>query len=178
MSGVTHDELIEHAAKWLQTKNCVVVITDMTHKHPETPDAIGWNQNRSILIEVKVSRADFLRDKKKGFRKNPALGMGDERLFLVPEGLVKTEELPEGWGLLEYRKPKGRQRKPRVVAVKGGGSWAPTQRHKPNLRAEQSLLISALRRTAQNCPKGISVRVYTFETQNRATLGVKPSEEQ
>ena len=30
--------------------------------------------------------------------------MGQERLYMVPKGLVKTSELPEHWGLLEVDK--------------------------------------------------------------------------
>jgi len=170
---MTHDALIEHGAEWLRNRGCSVVITDMTHSGSETPDCIGWKERRSILIEVKVSRADFLKDKKKPFRMSPDQGIGNLRYFLTPEGLVDRSELPAGWGLLEYREPKGRQRKARIVPVVGGESWpSEAMLHHSNMNAERSLLISAIRRIGQTCPEGVSVKAYTFKTQNRATLGV------
>ena len=67
----------------------------------ETPDVIGWKGRcRSVLIECKVSRADFLADREKPFRKDPSLGMGCERFYLTPAGLIRPAELPGKWGLL------------------------------------------------------------------------------
>ncbi|WP_407503022.1 hypothetical protein [Xanthomonas euvesicatoria] len=53
-----------------------------------------------MLIEVKVSRADFLADARKEHRINPAQGVGKWRYFMCPEGLIDVDELPERWGLL------------------------------------------------------------------------------
>lgn len=172
---MTHEELIEHGAEWLKAQNCKVIITDMTSSTRETPDCIGWTGSKSILLEVKVSRSDFLGDKKKTFRKQG--GMGNNRYFLVPEGLVKPNEVPEGWGLLEFCEPKGRQRKPRIKRVLGANpKWGrdPVFELRPSHKAENTLLLSALRRIGQTCPKGISVNAYKYETKNRATLGVVP----
>jgi hypothetical protein len=66
-----------------------------------TPDAIGWNAHgASILIECKSNKPDFLQDKYKTYRRDGA-GLGNQRYFLTPKGLVKPTEVPEGWGLLE-----------------------------------------------------------------------------
>lgn len=69
----------------------------------ENPDVWAYNGNSTICIEVKVSRSDFLADKKKWWRseQNPNK-VGMYRYYLAPEGIIKTEELPEGWGLLEW----------------------------------------------------------------------------
>jgi hypothetical protein len=68
------------------------------------PDAIGWKRaHHSVLVECKVSRADFLADRAKPFRLKPQQGVGCERFYFTPPALVKVEELPPGWGLLEYR---------------------------------------------------------------------------
>lgn len=78
----------------------------LTERHgaSESPDAIGWkNHGWSILVECKVSRADFLADLKKPHRVNPDGGMGQTRYFLTPPGLLKVDELPATWGLLEVR---------------------------------------------------------------------------
>lgn len=66
----------------------------------ETPDAIGVRYGETILIEAKVSRADFLADAAKPHRA-PGAGMGLYRYFIAPEGLIKLSELPARWGLLE-----------------------------------------------------------------------------
>ena len=66
------------------------------------PDAIGWKEAcHSVLVECKVSRADFLADREKPFRQKPETGVGCERYYLAPKGMIRIEELRPGWGLLE-----------------------------------------------------------------------------
>ncbi len=66
------------------------------------PDAIGWKRAcHSVLVECKVSRADFLADREKPFRQKPESGVGCERYYLAPRGLIRLQELRPGWGLLE-----------------------------------------------------------------------------
>lgn len=158
-----HAALIVAAAKWLEAKGHSVVITDMSHGDGETPDAIGWKGKASTLIECKASRSDFLQDRHKPWRRNPERGMGTRRYFAVPEGLIATTELPEGWGLLELHKGK-------IKLVTESGY------HQRGATAETSLLVSALRRVAHQAPQGVSVRCYTLQTTQapRATLGVLP----
>ncbi|HFV6346442.1 TPA: hypothetical protein ACH9W7_002880 [Escherichia coli] len=48
-------------------------------------------------------------DRKKRFRKNPSLGMGDWRFFISEPGIISVEDLPPGWGLLHV--VNGRVRK-------------------------------------------------------------------
>lgn len=102
---MTHKQLVTKAKNWLiGTRNCTIVATEFTTAQGEIPDAIGFYgiNGYSILCEVKVSRSDFLNDKKKIFRNGEDTGMGDERYYYVPKGLIAVEELPEGWGLLEF----------------------------------------------------------------------------
>ena len=54
-----------------------------------------------MLVECKVSRADFLADREKPFRQKPESGVGCERYYLAPRGLIRLQELRPGWGLLE-----------------------------------------------------------------------------
>jgi hypothetical protein len=54
-----------------------------------------------VLVECKVSRPDFLADREKPFRQKPESGVGCERYYLAPRGLIRVEELRPGWGLLE-----------------------------------------------------------------------------
>lgn len=101
------------------------------------PDAMGWkNACHSVLLECKVTRADFLADRAKPFRQRPETGVGSERYYLAPQGLIEVEELPCGWGLLEVC---GRE-----IEV--------TKRSAKNLRSpvgfefEMNLLLASLRR--------------------------------
>lgn len=67
----------------------------------ELPDVFAFTRYNSVLFECKASRADFLRDRKKPFRINPQLGIGEIRYYLVNEGVAKEEEMPDGWYLFE-----------------------------------------------------------------------------
>ena len=104
----------------------------------ETPDVIGWKGKcRSVLVECKIARADFLADREKPFRRSPELGMGCERFYLTPAGLIGAGELPARWGLLEA---KGRD--VRMVARPSRVS----QRGPTGLMLEMNLLLASLRR--------------------------------
>ena len=101
---MTHAQLVEKAVRWLRSYRCGVVLSEQACVSGEMPDAIGWKRaNHSVLIECKVTRADFLADRAKPFRLKPEKGVGSERFYLTPPSLVKAEELPAGWGLLELR---------------------------------------------------------------------------
>lgn len=131
-----HCGLVDQARRWLKRQGCKVVICELAcdSYSNEIPDAIGWQGKKSILIECKTSRSDFLADKRKRFRKNPEIGMGYERYYLAPEGLIKTHDLPDGWGLLEQ---KGKR-----VFLKCRN----TKTHPAHIQSERALLLSALRR--------------------------------
>ncbi|MCX8596782.1 hypothetical protein J3U31_02710 [Gilliamella sp. B3486] len=103
MSELNHNELCLIADKFLKRNGFGVVFHDRYQAcigTGEKPDAIGFRNNVSLLIECKTSRSDFLADKKKTFRINPNLGMGDWRFYLCPPDLIKIDDLPIGWGLL------------------------------------------------------------------------------
>ena len=97
---MTHAELVNRAVHWLRAQGCWVVVTSGSVHCLEIPDALGWTgRGWSTLVEAKSSRADFLRDRKKPCRL--LVGMGNERWYLTPPGLVAPADLPAGWGLLE-----------------------------------------------------------------------------
>src|SRR5437763_776204 len=101
---MTHPKLVEKAVAWLRRYGCSVVLSEQSCASGETPDAIGWKRGcNSVVVECKASRADFLADKEKPFRVKPATGMGCERFYLAPAAVVRANELPAGWGLLELR---------------------------------------------------------------------------
>ena len=99
---VTHAKLVLLAVAWLRRYRCGVVLSEQACVSGEMPDAIGWKKAcHSVLVECKVSRADFLVDREKPFRQKPENGVGCERFYLAPKGLIRVEELRPGWGLLE-----------------------------------------------------------------------------
>lgn len=112
---MTHADLCRLAAQWLkrpasrQGPGCIISFEQTAPiGSPEVTDAIGWTSwiaatsASSVLVEAKVSRADFLADRNKPFRKNPDHGIGDFRYYLAPRGLIAEHDLPPQWGLIEY----------------------------------------------------------------------------
>lgn len=101
---LSHDDLCQIAYRFLKNNGFGVVFHDKFKActpSGEQPDAMGFRNGTSCLIECKRTRSDFLADKKKRFRLNPEMGMGNWRFMLAPKGLIKQTELAEGWGLLE-----------------------------------------------------------------------------
>ena len=127
------------AERWLRSRyRCGIVLSEQSCASGETPDVIGWKGKcRSVLVECKISRADFLADRDKSFRQDPALGMGAERIYCVPQGLLSKADLPSGWGLLEC---KGREI---TLAVKPARV---SQRGEAGMMWEMNLLLASLRR--------------------------------
>jgi len=136
---MTHQQLVRLAEQWLRGRyRCGIVLSEQSCDGGETPDVIAWKGScRSVVVECKISRADFFADREKSFRKNPELGMGCERLYLMPQGLIAKHELPPQWGLLEC---KGRQVH---LTVKPSRQ---TQRSEQGLMREMNLLLASLRR--------------------------------
>lgn len=115
--SATHADLVARAARWLaNTRRCSVVATERNcWVAGEAPDAIGWTwRGHSVLVECKTSVADFYADQRKPGRRAGTLGMGRERYYFTPPGLLTGRYLPDGWGLLELR---GRTVREVVAAV-------------------------------------------------------------
>ncbi len=135
--GATHAKLVRRAVQWLRSYRCGVVLSEQACVSGEMPDAIGWKKAcHSVLVESKVSRADFLADRDKPFRQKPEIGVGCERYYLTPRGLLRADELPAGWGLLEVC---GRE----IEKVKAS---AKNLRSEIGFRNEMNLLLASLRR--------------------------------
>ncbi|HEU5451431.1 MAG TPA: hypothetical protein VFU76_05570 [Terriglobales bacterium] len=131
---------MERAVQWLRRHyGCHIVLSEQACCTGETPDVIGWKKaNRSVLVECKISRADFLADAKKPWRSDPAGALGCERYYLAPAGLIRPEELAAGWGLLEAR---GRE-----VEIAVRCSPRKSLRSPQGLMNELNLLLASLRR--------------------------------
>ena len=134
---MTHAQLVAKAVHWLRSYRCGVILSEQACASGEMPDAIGWKRAcHSVVVECKISRADFLADLDKPFRQKQHLGMGCERYYLTPAALLSVEELPAGWGLIEYR---GRQ----IVRLQPS---AKNLRTAVGFRHEMNLLLASLRR--------------------------------
>ena len=134
---MTHAKLVDLAVHWLRRYRCGVILSEQVCISGEVPDAIGWKKAcHSVLVECKVSRADFLIDGAKRFRQKPDTGVGCERFYLAPPRLIDLEELPRGWGLIEV---SGRN----VEMIKASSK---NLRSPAGFRCEMNLLLASLRR--------------------------------
>lgn len=131
---LTHKRCVEIAAKWASGKCGVVLPEFVTINNAEIPDVIAFTARHSHMIEVKVSRSDFLRDKNKSFRYVESKGMGNYRYYACPRKLIGPLEVPDGWGLI-YIYPNGKAR----IMIHPDHKDA-------NLDAERTLLYSYARR--------------------------------
>jgi len=58
--NMTHAKLVAMAVRWLRRYRCGVALSEQACVSGEMPDAIGWKKAcHSVLVECKVSRADF-----------------------------------------------------------------------------------------------------------------------
>jgi hypothetical protein len=134
---MTHAQLVEKAVRWLRSYRCGVVLSEQACASGEMPDAIGWKQAcHSVLVECKITRADFLVDRAKPFRQKPEKGVGSERFYLTPPALAKSDELPPGWGLLELRRGRIEMVQPSAKNLRSAAGF----------RCEMNLLLASLRR--------------------------------
>jgi hypothetical protein len=155
-----HDKLVARAVRWCMSRDggqCVVAVSEMTTQELETPDVLGWRSAKhTVLVECKSNRADFLTDRHKLFRRQPELGMGNQRYYLCWPRVVEVEDLPDGWGLLWQE---------RAVRVLRFAEYRSASRE-----AEAGVLLSTVRRKPGECGKTISARWYQFGTKNRARV--------
>jgi hypothetical protein len=180
---MTHADLCALAVRWLKRPysasghGCQVAVSECKSGWTgEIPDAIGFRTGSdttsgSIVVEVKVSRADFLADKGKPHRAEGA-GLGTWRYYMAPEGLLRVEELPTRWGLLEVNsrghvKPKAG---PAVVAK----SWRaftdalPQYRHPSDHDRERTLLVMLLARLGD--PEAMNLRLREANNINQRLI--------
>lgn len=135
---MTHADLVARAVRWLHnSERCQVVIHEwVATMCSEQPDALGWKTGGrdSVLIECKTSVSDFYADRRKLFRKLGE-GAGRRRYYMTPPGLLRPEQLPPGWGLLEAHGKIVR----RIVESPGATDFT-------HCRHDCELLFSALKR--------------------------------
>lgn len=179
---MTHKELCALAVSWLRRPHsrsgpgCAVALAETQNGvNGEVPDAIGWRPYRqarcgSVVVEVKVSRADFLADASKAHRQDGAQGVGAYRYFMAPEGVIRLEDLPPKWGLVEVG--KANRLKVRAGHVLLGYREEDVWRHEHNQYAEICTLALALARVGD--PQ--KVQEMLRESGNRASRLAKSAE--
>lgn len=133
-----HYQLCCLGAKWmrrLKYSNYKYVAVELVCTSAENPDVWGTNGFESMIIEVKTSKADFIKDRLKFIRnpQNKRFAMGNYRYYLMPSGLVPIENIPENWGLLEW---DGKQ-----ITLRKSAPFQECEN-----RCELSLLCSIMRR--------------------------------
>ncbi|WP_312102171.1 adenylosuccinate synthase [Acinetobacter venetianus] len=117
MTNLTHRRLCEIGSALLQRSEsanghgCHFAIAEPAC-YGENPDVFGIRHGNgynagTVLLEAKTSRSDFLADKKKPHRIEPATGIGKWRYFICPTDLIIPDDLPELWGLI-YVSESGR----------------------------------------------------------------------
>ncbi len=149
---MTHRNLCIKAARYLRSKGIhpfhkgQYSVCEL-ERVGECPDAFAWGGSSTQLIEVKVSRNDFLSDKKKLWRQRPEIGIGRFRSYLCPEGLISADELPEAWGLL-YADDNGKI----IEVVKA--------EHQPSNQMEEINLITSILRRENIKPQMFSYKNY------------------
>lgn len=94
------------------------VLTEITATEPEPTGGYPFPRDRRcdvlvlgkgdrIMVEVKVSRADFLSDVRAPEKQALWSSVTHRRAYAVPLGLVTSEEVPDGWGLLTVERRSG-----------------------------------------------------------------------
>jgi hypothetical protein len=99
---MTHTELCKKTAeRFVKT----MAIYESTMLLSEKPDVLNFDSSgRTWLYEIKMSRSDFLADRKKYCRSEHGRGhFGDYRYFVCFGDFIKAQEVPEGWGLYHYK---------------------------------------------------------------------------
>lgn len=141
--AMSHEDIIKVGGKWLKKHtnnikipNCNLVLEDLKTATVtgEIPDIIGWCSWASVLIEVKTSWGDFLKDKGKPFRLDTSSGMGNFRYYICEPGLIHEDDVPENWGLL-YVNVDGQ-----IELIKAASKV------EANLECERTMLLSVIRR--------------------------------
>lgn len=136
-----HSELVQIAGKFLKNKiqnRCSVVFLELSSYSLEIPDAIGFNGSHSTVIECKTSKSDFKKDFTKNHRIDPSTAMGDYRYYLCTRNVLQSNDIPDGYGLIYVDSNK------RTEIVVESSFFS-----QKNIRNEQSMMFSALRRVFQ-----------------------------
>lgn len=181
---LTHRQLCDVAVKWLRRPfgsrghACAVAASECRISgsgRGEVPDAIGFrfsgHRDGTVVVEVKTSRSDFLADLRKPHRRGA--GLGSWRYYMAPEGLVRLEELPDRWGLVEVN-DRGHIRQVRGAAAlvdrysREIDAQIDTWRFESDRTAELSLLTRLMARVGDH--EALNRRLAKINNENSRLL--------
>ncbi len=103
---------------------------------------------RAIAFEIKISRSDFTRELKRPEKRAFAEKVAEECFFACPAGLVKPDEVPEGWGL--------------IVATKAG---LKVLKHAQQRKVEpwpKDFIYALARRAADPKPRAVPGKIWNY----------------
>ena len=108
-----------------------------------------------IAFEVKVSRSDYKNET--DLKRAPAEASAHQCYYLTPAGLIKPEELPPGWGLMEVYTDRRSYDAARGWPVGGGVGLIKTRIRsvKGNPACDMDYLVSAFARRASRAEERI-----------------------
>jgi hypothetical protein len=142
---MTHDELVAFSIGYARKLGFPLALAELVtaNRTGEIPDVLAFRGGGdSLLIECKVSRTDFLRDKYKPFRMHPEMGMGMYRMYVTAPGVLMDGELADRWLAVEVDGSE-------IVKLTAFGSLAVDTEHvfgERNMQAELACLYSYIRR--------------------------------
>lgn len=157
---MTHAELVAAAVKWLRgSQRCPIAFAEISTAAGVIPDAIGWRWGQSVVVECKTSRADFRRDADKPHIQSQH-PIGRKRWYFTPAGLLRVDEIPACWGLVEWSGKRATIR--RDSPINEDNDW----------RAESLILMSAIRRHQIGVPFDLDTgRFQTLAARAASVLG-------
>ncbi len=68
------------------------------------PDAMGWGDGRTLVIECKTTRRDFLKGKEKQVYADYHKDLGNLRWYLTPPNVVLCGDELHGWGHIVWHR--------------------------------------------------------------------------
>lgn len=153
---LTHTELVVAAHRWLRgsQRHPVVLCEPVRLCVSESPDVIGWaSSGLCTVVECKTSRADFWADLRKPHRREADRGLGEMRWYFAEPGVLRVEDLPDGWGLAEVRALYTGGR--RVTRVR-----PPTRQELHNVRGAASMLVQSVERLTDGWRSPVPLKVF------------------
>ena len=135
----THKDLVRIAKDWALGRHNLVI--NERGAGIEIPDVMAFSYDYTTLIEVKISRSDFYRDKKKAARRYADICMGNYRIYCVPKGLLTYDDIPETWGLLEVNENGIARLKVNLYKHQQGAIWWHEKTVK-SMKFEQHILLN------------------------------------
>ncbi len=136
---MTHDELVLRGRNWLKNNpnsrmRFPIILTEYKSYANSEPDVLGLNHARSVVIECKVSRSDYFADQKKRCMRM-STRLGSYRYYLCPAGLLRVDDIKNGWGLLYCH--------PHKITIEKDATFYPPEETRPE---EYQIMYSIIRR--------------------------------